>query len=391
VPRSACPPRGQAERGDGLGGDGRRAGHPPASGPGDHPGPRLHLLAVPQAVGVGRLRVDALPAAGHGGERATQDPLGPGQQLDRGRLVQIEGEGFVVGVGVTDGQAAVLSLHHEQLQVVPGGELGGGGQDVEVGHLVGRVVAQGVGIGHRGGQANGAGCGLEHLQAHPPERGGGQVGSEHPVVPGPGGGHDHIGLPAVPELVDGHAGLQLDDATAGHEPVGGGGGQVRPQGTEGQAGLDDGVGRAPQSTGCVTPDGRVDPTQLIGLEKSAVVLSGLRPVDVGLHDLTLRGVHGHRERALGSEPDPGHVGRHRLPQPAGQAGRHQLGPGPPARHPDQPEVAHRCADGTGPGLQLDHLEPGPAEVEGVHGAQDPPADHQRSLHMERLAAPGTAV
>jgi hypothetical protein len=91
----------------------------------------------------GDLTVDPGPPALGGRKRGAEQPLGPAAQVIVGRLVDVERERLVVGVGVPDGQAAVQALDQQQLGP---GRRGGrrlGRQPVPAGQLVGRVVASG--------------------------------------------------------------------------------------------------------------------------------------------------------------------------------------------------------------------------------------------------------
>ena len=123
-------------------------------------------------VAVDALRVDAGPAAPHGREVCTEDPLRPVEQFPGRFLAQREVERLPVRVGVPDGQPPVRTLDEQQLEVVLGRdpalltELGQGCR------LVGRVVAQRVRIGERRREGHGEGLRLEHLQPHAAQTGG---------------------------------------------------------------------------------------------------------------------------------------------------------------------------------------------------------------------------
>ncbi len=106
-------------RGEGVRGDRRGAGHASATGAGDEDDPGLDLFA--QADGaVDALGVDPFPAPAHGWERGAEYRLGAGQELGGRVLAQREVERLPVLVGVADGQPAVGTLHHEELQMVLG-------------------------------------------------------------------------------------------------------------------------------------------------------------------------------------------------------------------------------------------------------------------------------
>jgi hypothetical protein len=92
---------------------------------------------------------------------------------------------------------------------------------------------------------------------------------------------------------------------------------------------------------------------------------------VGNRDLTFRAQQ--RQRSGRAKADTWDLGAEFVPQFAGAQRDRQLVSGS-ARHPDQPEIAHRGPAGFRFALQLDDLVAAADRLEGVRGAEDAAAD-----------------
>ena len=244
-----------------------------------------------------------------------------------------------------------------------------------------------------GGEPLGGGRGLHHLQPAPAQRGLGQGGADPAAEPGqpvadaqedqrplmacpPSGRLPRVRLP--PCLVR-RAARRPPGARAatgsGRWPRGG------ADGAEHRAGLDHGVAPAPQPADQVALDGRVDvpdPGRRRGARTRGAEASG-RAAASAIRASSVSSPATVSEPS-GRNPMPGAVAGDLLPQPPGPQGQLQLGAAGPPAHPDEPEVADRGPAGTGVGLEVDDLPAAAAGLEGVHGADDPPAHDHHPFH-----------
>ena len=200
-----------------VGGDRRRAGHAPAARAGHHPHPLVELLAGTD-VAVDTLGVDALPAPRHRGSGAPSRFSAAGQEFESTGPRRARNR-------TARRRRACRRWSGRRRAAAPGG-VGDGGPRPPVLRsrarssgttLVGRVVAQRVGVGQRGGEDAGERLGLHHLESHPAQSGRQPLRARELVVRGPGRHHHQVAFPARPGHVDENA------CDRGRPPAGRGG------------------------------------------------------------------------------------------------------------------------------------------------------------------------
>ncbi len=220
------------------------------------PGPVITHTPSPAAVrqtsrsGIDALAVDPSPALPHGGQRPPEELLDDRGKVAVRRLVHVEGERFVVLVGVADGEPAVQALHTEQLHAVRTGHCV---LRFVVPQLIQRgarecgVVAEAVAVGDGRRQLLVERLRLHHLQAHPTH---GQVARDlaGQATVGGAGAHQHdVAVVAALAVVPHHPAVDGPRLGPRHELVPAGGGEVRADGRHGLPGFHRGVARTVQS------------------------------------------------------------------------------------------------------------------------------------------------
>ena len=128
-----------------------------------------------------------------------------------------------------------------------------------------------------------------------------------------------------------------------------------------------------QARKVLTTQRRVERTNPVRLQqREAAALRVRAGYDlVGNRDLTFRPQQ--RQRSGRAKADTRDLGAEFLPQFTGaQRGRQLVGGS--ARHPDQTEIADRCAARLGFALQLDDLVPAADGLESMRGAEDAAPD-----------------
>ena len=154
-------------------------------------------------------------------------------------------------------------------------------------------------------------------------------------------------------------------------------------GAEHRAWFDHRVEPAPESAGDVALDGRVDVPHTRGVKE---LDAASRRVGTGSgfgHQGELGIRSGHGQRAVGPESDAGAGRGDPLPEGPGPQGEVELLSAGSAADPDEPEVADGGPPRSGIGFELEHLPSTVGGLEGVHGAENPPAHDHHPLDAHR--------
>ena len=155
-----------------------------------------------------------------------------------------------------------------------------------------------------------------------------------------------------------------------------------------QTGLDDGVELAEQRAGDVAADGGIAAAHLVGLEegdRARLRRRGSR--DERLPSRSARPASSPRSASRSGGTRRRAPARRSPPSGPGRAGPPPARSAPPAAHPDQPEVAHRRADGRPVGVEVVDGEARLEEFERVPRPDDAGADHD-GLRCRCASRPG---